>query len=72
MMQRATISSGMSVLARDFHGKELPRRAITGVMDGQDFPVVWVCRPDRWDPGLVDNPDPARSIPWPAEDVRPA
>jgi hypothetical protein len=72
MTQRAKNRAGMDVLARDFHGRELPRRAITGVVPGRDFPVVWVCRAERWDPSLADNPDPERGIPWPAEDVKPA
>lgn len=72
MTQFATILPGQQVLLRDFHGKELRRRALTPVMDGRDFPVVWVCREDRWDPTLAGVTDPAVGMPWPAEDVRPA
>lgn len=68
MSHFAGIEPGDRVAARDIHGNLLPMRAMTAVMDGKDFPVVWVCHEDHWDPSL-SGPNPARGIPWPAEDV---
>jgi len=61
------IAAGDYVIARSWAG-EFERRAVTGVTDGRDFPVVWVCTPEEWEAAQAEHREPA-SLPWPAEDV---
>ena len=63
------ISPGMKVIAHSTFDGDLPRRAVSGVVDGRDFPVVWVCKEDEWERAQVEGRD-AEGWPWPAEDVR--
>ena len=62
------IQQGDSVIARDALGRENKRRAITGVIAGQDFPVVWLCNDQEWDEAARDGREP-EGVPFPAEDV---
>lgn len=57
---RYPIVRGDTVFVIDAYGHELERRALTGVVDGRDFRVVWVCRAECW---------PDNGIPWPVEHV---
>lgn len=66
-----SIQPGQHVLARSMSGELLERIAITGVMEGDDFPVVWVCREEEWQAAQAENREPD-GLPWPAEDVEPA
>ena len=43
---------------------------MTGVIDGWDFPVVWVCTEEEWDGATAGGRSPD-AIPFPANDVRP-
>jgi hypothetical protein len=54
------IEPGTRVLVRTAFGDELQKVAMTGVVEGHDFPVVWVAPV-----GAESEADP-----WPAEDVR--
>jgi hypothetical protein len=63
------IQPGAVVIARDAEGEDLRRRALTGVIDGHDFPVVWVCREEEWSEAEQEHRKP-EGVPWPAEDVR--
>jgi hypothetical protein len=63
-----TIRPGNRVAARDAFGQENPRRAISGVSAGHDFPVVWICREDEWEAAQQEGREPD-GVPWPAEDV---
>jgi hypothetical protein len=65
------IQPGDLVTARTADGQFRRRRAITGVVDGLDFPVVWVCSPAEWDTAQAEGRQP-EGLPWPAEDVEPA
>ncbi len=65
------IESGDHVSVVTAYGDTLARRATTGVVEGHDFPVVWVCTEDEWDAAQRDGTDPD-AVPWPAEDVRAA
>jgi hypothetical protein len=65
-----TISPGTHVLAKAADGQELPRRAVTDVIDGEDFPVVWVTTEDEWESAEAEGRRP-EAWPWPAEDVQP-
>lgn len=64
----ALIEHGSKVAVRDAFGDELPRRAVTGVVDGDDFPVVWVCREEEWEAARAEGREPD-AVPWPAEAV---
>jgi hypothetical protein len=66
----ATIAPGMKVIARSRLDGDLQRRAVTEVVDGHDFPVVWVCREDEWALAAAQDRPPL-AVPWPADDVRP-
>jgi hypothetical protein len=66
------IIPGMKVIAYSSYNGDLERRALTGVVEGQDFPVVWVCKEVEWSEARDQGPDSPDAVPWPAEDVRPA
>lgn len=63
------VQPGVVVVVRDAEGENLQRRALTGVIDGHDFPVVWVCREEEWTEAEQEHRKP-EGVPWPAEDVR--
>jgi len=63
------IVPGMRVIAHSTFDGDLPRRAISGVVDGKDFPVVWVCKEGEWEEAREQGREP-QGWPWPAEDVR--
>jgi hypothetical protein len=65
------IEPGKPVLARTAFGNELRKIATTGVVDGVDFPVVWVSAEADWRNAQERGDEPIAD-PWPAEDVRPA
>jgi hypothetical protein len=75
-MSRET-KQGDHVWAKDAAGELLPRRAVTGEINGYDFPVVWVCREEDYEESLRHTYPPERGdfsapgMPWPIEDVRP-
>jgi hypothetical protein len=66
--EMTTIEPGALVLVRTADGKELQRRAVTGVEDGLDFPVVWVATEDEWSASNGNGHRP-EALPWPSEDV---
>ena len=57
------------VMALTADNQELPRRAVTEVVDGADFPVVWICTEEEWNAARDEGRRP-EAWPWPAEDVR--
>jgi hypothetical protein len=63
------VNRGDHVEAESMTGPLL-RVAVTGVVRGRKFPVVWVCRTEEWDSALRERREPD-AVPWPAEDVRP-
>ncbi len=63
------INPGDAVLVRDALGADLPRRAVSGVVQGRDFAVVWVCLEEEWAAARGDE-HAVHALPWPAEDVR--
>jgi hypothetical protein len=69
MATTTSIEPGTRVDALDISGNKLRRRAITGVVQGHDFPVVWVAREDEWQAAQSEGREP-EAVPWPAEDVR--
>jgi hypothetical protein len=70
VMATHLIQPGDRVMARNAFGEENERRAVTGVMEGQDFPVVWVSTEEEWHLAANEGREP-EGIPFPAEDVRP-
>jgi hypothetical protein len=68
-MESPTIRPGDRVTARNAFGQENDRRAITAVIAGQDFAVVWVCGEEEWQAADRDGREP-EGVPFPAEDVR--
>ena len=64
-----TVEPGDRVLARSAFDELLERRALTPVVDGHNFPVVWVCKEEEWEAALAEGREP-QGVPWPAEDVK--
>jgi hypothetical protein len=62
------IASGAVVIVRTADGQQLRRRSVTGVVDGLDFPVVWVTTEQDWTTAEGNGGRPP-ALPWPAEDV---
>jgi hypothetical protein len=67
----ATIAPGARIIVRTADDRRVGGRAITAVIDGLDFPVVWVCAENEWCAAKAEQREP-EGIPWPAEDVEPA
>lgn len=62
------IESGQRVRARSSADRMLEKRAITGVVMGDDFPVVWVCGEEEWKAAREEGRE-AKGVPWPADAV---
>lgn len=60
-MQTQTVREGDLVVVTDVDGNKHEMQAVTGVVEGREFPVVWVRRPGA-----------SIRVPFPAESVRPA
>lgn len=67
-MAKPEIRPGDRVAARNAFGHDNERRAVTGVVAGEDFPVVWVCAEDEWLAAQEAAREP-EGVPWPVEDV---
>ncbi len=62
------IQPGKAVYVRTALGETLPRIAVSGIVQGGSFPIVWVCREDESRAAINEGREPDR-VPWPAEDV---
>jgi hypothetical protein len=62
------IKPGDRVLALNARGERGERVALTEVVMGRDFLVVWICRPEEWVAAQAEGRE-AVGVPWPAEDV---
>lgn len=62
------ITEGSDVLVRTFDGRTVGRVAVTGIVRGDDFLVVWVCTPDEWRAARAESREPS-AVPWPAPHV---
>ncbi len=67
-LEIGTFNIGQSVGIRDLHGKYLRRVAVSTVIEGGDFPVIWACSEREWRTS-VESCRPVRALPWPAIDV---
>lgn len=65
-----SIETGARVQVRGATGRVLTKRALSEVVPGQDFQVVWACREEEWDASQAEGREPD-GVPWPAEDVTP-
>ncbi|MCL2782302.1 MAG: hypothetical protein FWD74_12615 [Actinomycetia bacterium] len=65
-----TIQPGTRVEVLNGRGELSERVAVTGVVQGRDFPVVHVARVDDYRDALAKGRAP-EGTPWPAEDVHP-
>lgn len=68
-MATPEIQPGTRIQARDAFGQWNERRAISEVLPGEDFPLVWVCREDEWEAAHREQREPG-GVPFPLEDVR--
>jgi hypothetical protein len=57
------------VIAVAADGRDRELRALSGVVAGGDFAVVWACSEREWNAAQGECREP-EGIPWPAEDVR--
>jgi len=64
------IKPGERVLAVNARGEHSERVALTGIVQGRDFAVVWICTPAEWEAAASRDREPS-GVPWPAEDVSP-
>jgi hypothetical protein len=64
------LEPGTRVTTRTAFGTDVEQVAVTGVVQGADFLVVWVCSHDEWEAASRGGRAP-NAIPWPAEDVTP-
>lgn len=62
------IAPGNHLLARTATGKKVPRRAVSGVVNGDDFLVVWVCGEEEYEEAQREGREPD-AVPWPANAV---
>jgi hypothetical protein len=65
---RTGIRPGIRVRVRGGSGRKLVKRAVTGVVDGRDFPVVRACSEEEWTLAQREGREPD-GVAWPAEDV---
>lgn len=66
-----TIYAGEHVMVRTATNDRVPRRAVPDVVQGEDFPVVWVTTDEEWEAAENAGTRP-EAWPWPAEDVEAA
>lgn len=65
------LKRGDQVVAMSASDRLVERRAVSAVVDGNDFPVIWLCTEAEWRAAHSEKREPA-AIPWPAEDVHPS
>jgi hypothetical protein len=59
---------GDIVIVIDAQGMRRRKRALSPVVQGGSFEVVWACREEEWQAAQAEGREPV-GIPWPAEDV---
>lgn len=64
-----TIQPGDELWVETATGEQLPKRAISAVVAGDAFDIVWVCREAEWEAAEAEGREP-EGVPWPARDVK--
>jgi hypothetical protein len=67
-MSNHEIGRGALVEAAAADGRPRTLQALSGVIAGGDFAVVWACSEREWDGAHAEDREP-QGIPWPADDV---
>jgi hypothetical protein len=62
------VKRGDKVVAVNALGQHVERVALTGVLAGHDFMVIWVCKPEEWEAAQKEGREP-EGMPYPQEDV---
>jgi hypothetical protein len=62
------VSPGDHLLVTTARGERVPRRAVTGVVKGDTFPIVWVCDNAEYEAARREGREP-ETVPWPASAV---
>ena len=63
----SVIKRGDRVLAETAEHEWVRLRAVTGVQQGQDMQIVWLCEDADWDSAAAGEPG---ALAWPIESVR--
>jgi len=63
------ISPGSRLLVRTAFGDEVERRAVSGIEQGDKFPIVRVSTEEEWERAKAEGREP-QADPWPVEYVR--
>lgn len=63
------IVSGDLVEVTTASGERVLMRALSGVMAGRDFEVVWVAMPEEWERAAREGDEPD-GLPWPSDALR--
>jgi hypothetical protein len=65
-----TFTAGQRVSARTSANRLIAKRAVTPVVKGADFDIVWVCGEKEWEAAEREGRK-ANATPWPASAVQP-
>jgi hypothetical protein len=65
------IIPGDHLAARTARGTTVPRRAVSGVVAGNMFKIVWVCEESEYRAAASEHREP-NATPWPANAVEKA
>jgi hypothetical protein len=65
-----SITAGDELLVRTATGTKVPRRAVSGIVAGEAFAIVWVCREEEYESAHAEGREPD-AVPWPANAVEP-
>lgn len=63
------VKRGTVLTVQDACGRKFRKRALGPVVDGHNFPVVWMCSEDEWAEAQAEGRD-ADGRPWPVEDIQ--
>lgn len=63
------VKAGQSVTVTTADNRAVKRRAISGVVNGDDFPVIWVCDDTEYAVAKREGRLPI-GVPWPSDCVR--
>ena len=56
------VEAGSRVTARTATGELIERRAVTSVVRGADFPVIWVCSESGWAKSNIEGREPDGAV----------